>query len=181
MLAAGVRTIQLRLKSLPARDVLDSARSIADLCRSAGAIFIVNDRLDIAMLAGADGTHLGQDDLPLNSARRLAGPAHRIGISTHNLEQAREAEAQGADYIGFGPIFIGGTKNIQVGKGVAAIREIRAAVAIPIVAIGGITEATAPEVIEAGADAAAIISDVVTAPDISAKCRSILRTLDCKP
>jgi thiamine-phosphate pyrophosphorylase len=181
MLAAGVRTIQLRLKGMPTRDFLDSARSIGDLCRSSGAIFIVNDRIDIAMLVGADGTHLGQDDLPLNSARRLAGPAHRIGISTHNLEQACEAEARGADYIGFGPIFVGGTKNIQVGQGVAAIREIRAAVAIPIVAIGGITEGTAREVIEAGADAVAIIADVVKAPDIGAKCQSIFRTLDGRP
>jgi thiamine-phosphate pyrophosphorylase len=178
MLESGLRILQLRLKDVPARDLASAARSIARICRAAGAMLIVNDRVDIAMLADAAGVHLGQDDLPIAAARRLLGPDRLIGISTHNLAQARAAEADGADYIGFGPIFAGGTKQNREGVGLAALREVRGEVRIPIVAIGGITEATAVEVIEAGADAVAIIGDVLTSGDIGAKCRSVLRTLD---
>ncbi|HYL60716.1 MAG TPA: thiamine phosphate synthase [Candidatus Acidoferrales bacterium] len=174
MLEAGARIMQLRLKDLPARDLLAVARQIAARCRQRGAIFIVNDRVDIAMLAGADGVHLGQHDLPLEAARRVAGDAMIVGISTHNVEQARAAETGGADYIGFGPMYPGGLKNITLGKGLAALREMRAAVKIPIVAIGGITEARVPELLDAGADAAAIITDVLDAPDVGAKVRAIL-------
>jgi thiamine-phosphate pyrophosphorylase len=178
LLDSGARILQLRLKNVPAREFADAAHSIAELCRRSGATFIVNDRADLAMLSGADGVHLGQEDLPLEAGRRLMGPDRLIGISTHSVAQAREAEANGADYIGFGPIFAGGTKQTQTGQGVDALRRVRAAVRIPIVAIGGITEATAREVIEAGADAAAIISDVLNSPDIRAKVRSLLKTLD---
>jgi thiamine-phosphate pyrophosphorylase len=174
LLDAGVRMMQLRLKDLPGRDFLAAARAIADLCRKRGAILIVNDRVDIAMLADARGVHLGQDDLPLEAARRIAGPAMMIGISTHNVEQARAAESGGADYIGFGPMYPGGLRNNISGQGLGQLREIRTAVKIPIVAIGGITEARVAETLAAGADAIAIITDVVTAPDISAKVRSIL-------
>ena len=174
ILAAGARIMQLRLKDAPGRDFLAAARAIAGLCRSRGAILIVNDRVDIAMLADAHGVHLGQQDLPLEAARRIAGPDKIIGISTHTVEQARAAENGGADYIGFGPMYSGGLKNIAAGMGLDNLRAIRAAVRIPIVAIGGITEARVPETLAAGADAAAIITDVVTAPDIGAKVRSIL-------
>ena len=174
MLDAGARIIQLRLKDVPSRDFLAAARSIAALCRKRGAMLIVNDRVDISMLANAHGVHLGQDDLPLEAARRIAGPDAIIGISTHTVEQARTAENGGADYIGFGPIYAGGLRNNPSGKGLDNLREIRAAVKIPIVAIGGISETTVPEVIAAGADAAAIITDVLTASSISEKVRSIL-------
>lgn len=174
MLAAGARILQLRLKDTPARDFAASARAIAPLCRKAGAIFIVNDRADIAILAGADGVHLGQEDLPLEAARRLMGARKLIGISTHSVRQAREAEAGGADYIGFGPMYPGGLKHTRDGQGLKKLRAVRAAVKIPIVAIGGITEARVREVLDAGADAAAIITDVVRAKDVAAKVRSIL-------
>ena len=174
MLDAGASIIQLRLKDVNSRDFLAAARSITAFCRARGATLILNDRVDIAMLANAHGVHLGQDDLPLDAARRLAGPDMIIGISTHTVEQARTAENGGADYIGFGPIYAGGLRNNPSGKGLDNLREIRAAVKIPIVAIGGITETTIPEVLTAGADAAAIITDVLTAPSISAKVRSIL-------
>jgi thiamine-phosphate pyrophosphorylase len=174
ILAAGARIMQLRLKDAPGRDFLAAAHAIAGLCRRRGAILIVNDRVDIAMLADAHGVHLGQQDLPLEAARRIAGPDKIIGISTHTVEQARAAENGGADYIGFGPMYSGGLKNIAAGMGLDNLRAIRAAVRIPIVAIGGITEARVPETLAAGADAAAIITDVVTAPDIGAKVRSIL-------
>ena len=173
-LDAGARIMQLRLKDAPGRDFLAAARAIAGLCRSRGAILIVNDRVDIAILAGAHGVHLGQDDLPLEAARRIAGREMIIGISTHTVEQARAAENGGADYIGFGPMYPGGLKNIAAGMGLDNLRAIRAAVRIPIVAIGGITEARVAETLAAGADAVAIITDVVNAPDIGAKVRSIL-------
>ena len=173
MLQSGATVMQLRFKEASGRDFLAAAAAIADLCREAGATLIVNDRVDIAMLSGADGVHLGQTDLPLAAARKLMG-GRIIGISTASVEQAREAQAGGADYIGFGPMYPGGAKHITKGKGLERLREVRAAVKIPIVAIGGITEQTVPDILAAGADAAAIISDVVLAPDIAAKVRRIL-------
>jgi thiamine-phosphate diphosphorylase len=177
MLNAGARIMQLRLKDLPARDLLAVSRQIAAMCRQRGAIFIVNDRVDIAMLAGADGVHLGQGDLPIDAARRVAGDKMTIGVSSHRVEQARAAEAAGADYLGFGPIYAGGLKNIASGLGLDNLRAVRSAVKIPIVAIGGITEARVPEVLGAGADAVAIITDILNAPDltaVAAKVRAIL-------
>ena len=174
LLDAGARVMQLRLKSASGRDLLAAARAIAAMCRERGAMLIVDDRTDIAMLAGADGVHLGQEDLPLEAARRLAGSEMIIGISTHSVEQAVAAERGGADYIGFGPMYPGGLRNNATGKGLELLREVRKAVRIPIVAIGGITEATIPAVLGAGADACAIITDVVRAPDIAAKVRAIL-------
>ncbi|HUA32118.1 MAG TPA: thiamine phosphate synthase [Candidatus Binataceae bacterium] len=173
-LEAGARVMQLRMKNASARDILAAARVIAELNRRRGATFIVNDRVDLAILSGADGVHLGQDDLPIEAARKLIESKMIIGISTHSVEQARAAEASGADYIGFGPMYPGGLKENASGKGLAMLQEVRAAVRIPIVAIGGITEARVPEVLTAGANAAAIITDVIRAPDIAAKVRSIL-------
>lgn len=174
MLDAGARIMQLRLKDVPSRDFLAAARSITAFCRTRGAVLIVNDRVDIAILANAHGVHLGQDDLPLDAARRIAGADAIIGISTHSVEQARAAEDGGADYIGFGPMYAGGLRNNPAGKGLENLRAVRAAVKIPIVAIGGITETTIPEILAAGADAVAIITDVLTAPSVGAKIRSIL-------
>ncbi|MGO9605978.1 MAG: thiamine phosphate synthase [Candidatus Binataceae bacterium] len=174
LLEAGARILQLRLKDAAGRDFLAAAIEIARLCRKRDAIFIVNDRVDIAMLADAHGVHLGQKDLPLEAARKIIGPGKIIGISTASVEMAKAAEAGGADYIGFGPMYPGGLKNIERGQGLDNLRAVRAAVKIPIVAIGGITEATVPEVLGAGADAAAIITDVIKAPDIAAKVRAIL-------
>jgi thiamine-phosphate pyrophosphorylase len=174
MLDAGASVMQLRLKDAPGRELLAAAREIAAICRERGAMLIVDDRADIAMLAGAAGVHLGQEDLPLEAARRLVGRDMLIGISTHGADQAVAAERGGADYVGFGPLFPGGLRNNTAGKGLAMLREVRGAVSIPIVAIGGITEATVPEALAAGADACAIITDVVRAPDIAAKVRALL-------
>jgi len=174
LLAAGARVLQLRLKNAGGRDFLDAAKTIAVMCRKHRAMFIVNDRVDIAMLADADGVHLGQDDLPIAAARNVAGQRMIIGISTHSLEQALAAERSGADYIGFGPMYPGGAKETRVGQGLDNLRAVRATVKIPIVAIGGITEDAVPEVLGAGADAVAIITDVVRAQDIPSKVRAIL-------
>jgi thiamine-phosphate pyrophosphorylase len=174
MLDAGAKVMQLRLKDAPGRELLAAARAIAAICRERGAMLIVDDRADIAMLAGAAGVHLGQEDLPLEAARRLVCRDMIIGISTHSAEQAVAAERGGADYVGFGPLFPGGLRNNTAGKGLVMLREVRAAVSVPIVAIGGITEATVPEALAAGADACAIITDVVRAPDIADKVRALL-------
>ncbi len=174
LLEAGARVMQLRLKQAPSRALLAAARTIAALCRERGAMLIVDDRADIAILSGADGVHLGQQDLPLAAARRISGRRMIIGISTHSVAQALEAERGGADYIGFGPLYPGGLRDNAVGKGLAMLAEVRAAVRIPIVAIGGITRANMPAALAAGADACAIISDVVHARDVGAQVRAIL-------
>jgi thiamine-phosphate pyrophosphorylase len=174
LLASGARILQLRLKDYASRDLLTIATTIADLCRERGAMLIVNDRADIARLANADGVHVGQDDLPLAAARSVVGEGMLVGVSTHSVDQAREAEAGGADYIGFGAIYSGGLKNVANAQGLERLKAVRDAVKLPIVAIGGITEETAPEVLRAGADAVAIITDIVCAPDILAKVRALL-------
>ncbi len=174
LLEAGARILQLRLKETPSRDLLEAARAIVALCRRSEALLIVNDRVDIAKLADADGVHVGQDDLPLADARTILGTEKIIGVSTHNIAQASAAEDGGADYIGFGAIYSGGLKNVRDAQGLDRLRAVRAAVSLPIVAIGGITEATMPDVIAAGADAAAIITDVVRAPDIAVKVQRLL-------
>jgi thiamine-phosphate pyrophosphorylase len=179
MLEAGVRIMQLRLKDVPTRDFVAAARAISQVCHRRDAIFIVNDRVDITMLSDADGVHLGQNDLPLAQGRALLGPDKIIGVSTSNVDLARAAEAGGADYIGFGPMYPGGLKNIQQGRGIEGLAQVRGVVKLPIVAIGGITEATVPEVLAAGADAAAIITDVVKAADLAAKIKSILAIKTC--
>ena len=174
LLAAGARIVQLRLKQAGSRDFLAAARAIVALGRRHGALIIINDRADIAKLAKADGVHVGQDDLPLADARALMGPEAIIGVSTHSVEQAQAAQAGGADYIGFGAIYSGGLKNVENAQGLERLSAVRAAVRLPIVAIGGITEATMPRVLAAGADAAAIITDVVRAADIAAKVRALI-------
>ena len=174
LLDAGATAMQLRLKDFGSRDFLAAARAIAALCHEGGAMLIVNDRADIAKLAGADGVHVGQEDLPLAAARQIVGTGKIVGVSTHTVEQALAAEKAGADYIGFGAIYTGGLKNVKNAQGLERLRAVRAAVGIPIVAIGGITEASMPEVLRAGADAVAIITDVVRAPDLKAKVQSIL-------
>lgn len=160
---------------MAANEFFGLAREIRQLSRTASSLFIVNDRVDIALAAQADGVHLGQEDLPLDIARKLMGKKKIIGISTHDLAQAQEAERGGADYIGFGPIF--GTSTKETGylpRGPAMLKEIRQAVKIPIVAIGGITEDNVSQVWEAGADSAAIISDLMGTDDVAEKVRRIL-------
>jgi thiamine-phosphate pyrophosphorylase len=174
LLEGGVKLLQLRVKAILARDFFQIARITRDLTRSHGCTLIVNDRVDIALACEADGVHLGQEDLPLRAARKLMGD-RIIGISTHDVEQARETEASGADYIGFGPMF--GTTTKETGysaRGLEMLRRVREAVSIPIVAIGGITEANVKEVWQAGADSAAIISDLLGADDIANKVKRIL-------
>jgi len=174
LVEAGVSILQLRVKSLPPVDFLELAKQARAVTRAHGCQLIVNDRVDIALACGADGVHLGQDDLPLRAGRKLMGQKI-IGISTHDLDQARAAERDGADYIGFGPMF--GTRTKATGyeaRGPEMLQQIRGAVTLPIVAIGGITEANVQEVWQAGADSVAIIGDVLHDNDPGAKALRIL-------
>ena len=174
LLTGGAKIIQLRAKELSSGEFFALAKEARQLTRDAGALFIVNDRADIALASAADGLHLGQDDLPLAAARKISGREKIIGISTHNLAQATEAEKLGADYIGFGPIFGSTTKDTgYTARGLDMLREIRQAVKLPIVAIGGINEQNIAEVWKSGADAAAIISDILTAENVTEKVKRI--------
>ena len=178
LLANGVRWLQLRVKSLSPAEFFDLARHVRSETRARNCTLIINDRVDIALACDADGVHLGQEDLPLAAGRKLMGDKI-IGISTHDLEQAQTAERGGADYIGFGPIFGTVTKNTGYdARGIEMLRQIRAGVRLPIVAIGGITEENVQQVWNAGANSAAIISDILRAEDVGGKVGRLLKRRD---
>ena len=169
LLAAGVRLIQYREKRLPAGAMLAECRELRRMTREAGACFIVNDHVDIAMLVEADGVHVGQDDLPVPEVRRLVGPEMIIGLSTHSPEQAPAAVAAGADYIGVGPIFATQTKEDVVAPvGFAYLDWVAAHIRLPFVAIGGIKAWNAADVAAHGADCCALVSALVGAENIGA-------------
>ena len=173
LLDGGAAILQLRVKTMAPSDFFQLAQRARAETRARGCKLIVNDRVDIALACDADGVHLGQDDLPLAVGRQLMG-TKIVGISTHDIEQAQEAELNGADYIGFGPMFGTTTKNTgYAARGIDMLRQIRAAVKLPIVAIGGINEQNVKQVWQAGADSAAIISDILGADDPAAKVRRI--------
>src|SRR3990172_2678886 len=170
----GAKIVQLRAKTMAPKDFLQLARSARSLTSSNDCRLIINDRADIALACDADGVHLGQEDLPLPAARKIIGQKI-IGISTHDVDQAVEAERGGANYIGFGPMF--GTMTKATGyaeRGVEMLRQIRSAVRLPIVAIGGVKEENVQEVWRAGADSAAIISDILGGEDVTAKTKRII-------
>ncbi len=185
LLAGGARVVQLRCKSLAAGAFVDAALRSSERTRRHAGILVVNDRLDVALAAGADGVHLGQSDLPVAEARRLVeataperAGSFRIGVSTHDLAQARTAAREGADYVGFGPLFGTATKATGYSaRGLDALRAVRAAIAIPIVAIGGVTLDNARDAIAAGADSVAMISALLAAPDVAARTRDALARL----
>ncbi len=182
MLEGGVRVLQLRWKGAPSADLVAVARELRDLTSARGALFFVNDRADVAAAVGADGVHLGQEDLPIEAARRILGRRARIGVSTHDLDQARAAERAGADYIGFGPIFATASKGIgHSPRGLERLREARGAVRLPIVAIGGIRRESGAEALAAGADAVAMISELAAAADVTYRVREVLGALDSGP
>jgi thiamine-phosphate pyrophosphorylase len=178
LLAGGARVLQLRLKHAAPRALYEVAAAIRPRARAAGALFLVNDRPDVARAVDADGVHLGQDDVPLAVARRVLGPDALIGISTHDLVEATAAADAGADYIGVGPIYPTATKERALpARGLALVRAVRAAVACPIVAIGGITPATTPDVLAAGATSVAMIGALIRSPDVSATVHDLLARL----
>ncbi len=176
-LAGGAAVIQLRDKQADAGVLLPLAREIGALCRASGALFIVNDRVDLALAADADGVHLGQTDLPIREARRLLGPGRLIGISVEDEQQVRAAQAAGADYLGVGAIYGSATKlDAGAPVGLEQIRRLRTVSHLPLVAIGGITRDRLPAVREAGADMAAVVGAVAAAPDPETVARDLVRT-----
>jgi thiamine-phosphate diphosphorylase len=174
LLEGGAKLLQLRVKTMAPAEFYALARLARAETRRAGCRLIVNDRIDIALACDADGVHLGQEDLPLRVGRKLMG-GKIVGISTHDVEQAKAAEKNGADYIGFGPMFGSITKATgYTARGIEMLEQIRAAVKLPIVAIGGITEQNVAQVWRSGADSAAIISDILGAPDVAAKTKTLI-------
>ena len=172
--AGGADVIQLRDKTCSPLALLRTARDIRSITRKSGTLFIINDRLDMAIACGADGVHLGQDDMPLSTARQLAPPGLIIGVSVGSVDEAEQAEREGADYLALSPTFSTASKNgAGPGHGLDRLREIRRAVSIPVIAIGGINRQNAGGAVAAGADGVAVISAVVASPDITAAAREL--------
>jgi thiamine-phosphate pyrophosphorylase len=164
-LAGGSRLIQLREKEWPSGRVLPLAERLRARCAAAGATFIVNDRVDLAVAAGADGVHVGQDDLPARAVRPLLRAGMILGVSTHSVAQARAAQADGADYIAVGSMFPTRSKAEFELVGTDLLRKLRGEIRVPLIGIGGITHANVGEVIAAGGDGVAVISAVCAADD----------------
>jgi len=187
LLDGGASLIQLRDKEASGRELLDQAIACLKLTREAGATLIINDRVDVALTAGADGVHLGQDDLSVDEAREILGEDKIIGVSTHSIDQFRAALETSANYIALGPVFPTLTKeNPAPVVGLEMVREARKLTDRPLVAIGGINLGRAPEVIEAGADCVAVISalyplpekvDLGSKPEITLATRNFLEIL----
>jgi thiamine-phosphate pyrophosphorylase len=179
LVKAGVKLLQYRAKNATARDLWEESRAIAQIAWGAQCTFFVNDRPDVAYLAGADGVHVGQEDLEVAGAREVMGPGRWVGVSTHNLEQFRDAAATSADYIAVGPIFQTSSKaNPDPVVGTDMLRRVRPLTEKPIVAIGGITLERAADVLAAGADSVAVISDILKAKDPAVAAREFIRRLD---
>jgi thiamine-phosphate diphosphorylase len=162
VLMGGAQWVQYREKEGSKRKIYEKAVRLRRIVKDYNALFIVNDFVDIAICVNADGVHLGQDDLPMKEARKMIGKDRIIGISTHSLEQAIEAEKNGADYIGFGPVFHTLTKDAGKPMGIDILREVKNHIKIPIVAIGGINLENIRLVLDAGVDAVAIASAILS-------------------
>lgn len=172
---SGIQLIQYRDKDSSSAHLIESARRLVALSTHLNFRLIINDRADIAALSGAAGVHVGQDDLPVEAARRICGPQALVGVSTHNLDQFRAAIATSAGYIAIGPIFPTSTKqNPDPVVGLDFIRRARCLTAKPLVAIGGITAERAADVYAAGADSIAVASDLASAPNLAARIAAYL-------
>ena len=178
-LRGGARVIQLRLKTVSDAELLRIATAASIQCRQAGALFLVNDRPDVARLAGADGVHLGQEDVPIDAARAVLGPDAIVGVSTHSDAELDAAIAAGADCVGFGPIFETASKPgaaLPPPHGIDGLRRaVEKARGVPVIAIGGLTERRASEVARAGARCLAAIGELCRAPDPEAATRRLAR------
>ena len=172
---AGATLFQYRHKTASMKDAYVEASALRQAAAKAGALFIVNDRCDLALAVDADGVHLGQGDLPLALARKVMGPSKLIGISTHNSDQVREATAGKPDYLGFGPIFKPSSKlDHDPVVGIEGLRAMRRLTSLPVFAIGGIQIDQAGEVMRAGANGVAVISAILKAPDIRQAVKAFL-------
>jgi thiamine-phosphate pyrophosphorylase len=175
---AGVRLLQYRNKRASARELFESSKRLSSLVIPQGVTFVVNDRADVASAAEASGVHLGQEDLGAGAARSVIGMGKLLGVSTHTLDQFKEAAVTSGDYVAVGPVFSTSTKaNPDPVVGIEFIRRVRRLTDKPIVAIGGITLERAVEVIQAGADSVAVISDILLAPDPGQRARQYIELL----
>jgi thiamine-phosphate pyrophosphorylase len=177
-IAGGADTIQFRQKSGSTREMIETARQIKQLCTNSGVVFIVNDRLDIAIASDSDGVHLGQDDFPIPLAREILGENKIIGGSAVTLDEAQKCQDEGADYVGFGPVFPT-TSKADAGPvtGIALMKKVIDKVPLPLVAIGGVNTDNTPEVIQAGAHGIAVISAVCCQQDPEQSTRELFRAL----
>lgn len=174
MIRAGIKLIQYREKDLSIKERYEECCTIRELTREAGVFFIVNDHIDIALLVGADGVHIGQDDIPISEVRKILGDDKIIGLSTHSPVQAEKAVADGADYIGVGPIFKTQTKvNVCDPVGFSYLEWVNNNIKIPYVAIGGIKEHNLPEILKRGASSVALVSEITGNPDIPNKVKQL--------
>jgi thiamine-phosphate diphosphorylase len=177
--AGGATALQLRDKESAGRALVATARRLVALANPAGVPVVVNDRVDVALAAGADGVHVGEDDLPVADARRLLGPERIVGASAGTVEEARRAEQEGADYLGVGPVFPTATKaDAGEAIGLDGLRKIVAAVRVPVVGIGGITVENAAQVVLAGAAGVAVVSAVAGADDMVEATRRLRQAVD---
>jgi thiamine-phosphate pyrophosphorylase len=176
--AGGASIIQLREKGLDDRRLLERARDVRRWTRQAGVLFIVNDRPDVARLAEADGIHLGQEDMPVKDARRILGPDALIGVSTHNLEQVRQAVLDGASYIGIGPTFLSGTKEFAELAGLEFVRQATAETTLPAFVIGGVNRETIAAAVAAGARRVAVSQAVAQTDDPRSATAELLEALE---
>jgi len=177
-LDAGVKAIQLRERDLPARELLFLAEQVKALTDRAGATLLINDRVDVCLMIGAEGVHLRADHLPIPVVRRLLGPERLIGVSCHSVEEVREAEKGGADFVVLGPLYKTPSKRSYGPPiGVETLRAAKAGCPIPIFAIGGIQSDRIPEVLKAGAIGVAVISGILTAADVGRAAEHMLEVL----
>ena len=178
LIAAGARLFQYRNKTEASRGLMQAAQSLCATAHEGNATFILNDRPDIARLVWANGVHVGQEDLDVSASRAIVGPESLVGVSTHNLDQLQAAAQTDADYLAFGPVFRTQTKaKADPVVGLELLREARGLTSKPIVAIGGITLQNAREVLQAGADSVAVISDIWTARNPVARVKQYLEVL----
>jgi thiamine-phosphate pyrophosphorylase len=180
-IAGGADCLQLREKNLDGAELLDRARKLAALCRGNNVLCIINDRPDIALLSGADGVHLGQDDLPAREVRKIVGSNKILGVSTHSIEQARQAVLDGADYIGVGPVFRSSTKPRDFLPGLEYARQVVQQIKIPAVAIAGITLDNVDEVLATALRAVAVSSAVIACEDVARAARDFKCRLQPQP
>lgn len=177
LLAGGVQILQLRAKSLPASQLVPLAREVAGICRHARVPFIINDHPDLVPETGADGVHIGQDDLPVAEARQRVGPDALVGKSTHSLAQALAAENEHPDYLGFGPLYATPTKPDYVPVGLKDIAQVNLRVSLPVFCIGGIKKENLPEVLAAGTERVVIVSGLLMAADAQNYARECIHLL----
>ena len=177
--SGGVTCIQLREKDCSTLEFIEQARAIKNFLEEREVPLIINDRLDVALAVGADGVHLGQKDMPLEMARKIAGSSMLIGISAESVQDAIEAENGGADYLGVSPIYATPTKTDTVPPlGLQGLREIKNRVKIPLVGIGGLNKSNSAEVIRNGADGVAVVSAIVAADDPEIAARNLKQIID---